>query len=236
MSTRGLCLGMLLALAGCVSQPEPKPDDMSAAAHRAEASKERREAQERLAAHREGVGALDDRLPGELAGALPSEEMGPGGHVFHPNGATPDLFAAEAHAAHARQHEGAAAALERFEEAECRSIPPEERAACPMMVGAGAVTDVRGGVEIRFRVGAPVDEVERRMRCHFAYARTRGFDVAAECPLYVRGLVIRREGKQVIRLTAQGTGYEKVAGEIRRRAREQVKPAARGAEAAVPTT
>jgi hypothetical protein len=148
--------------------------------------------------------------------------MGPGGHVYHPVDATPELYAAEAHAAHARQHEAAAAELERFEAAECAQIAPGERAACPLLTGAGAVADVAGGVEIRFRPGAPVDDVERRMRCHYAYARAGGFAGASACPLYVKGIRIHRAETRIIRVTAEDPA---TTAEIRRRAREQIRQA-----------
>jgi hypothetical protein len=206
-------VALLVLFCGCLAPAAPRPDDMSAAAHRREAARERAEAGERLSAHHEGVAAIDPRVPGGLAGVLPAEEARPGGLVQRRG--TPDLWAAEAHLEHARLHEEAAAALERFEAAECAGVPAELRASCPLLAGAGAIVDIAGGVEIRFHAGAPVDEVVARMRCHLAFARASGFEAGTSCPLYVKGLAIERIAPRIVRIT----GDAATAAAVRERAR-----------------
>lgn len=199
---RRTALALVATLAGC-AQPAPRPDDMSAAAHREEAAHEREAAQQSLAEHGAHKRLIDSRLPGDHAGLITREEYGPAGPTIGPRGATPDLYAAEARVLHAREHEAAASELERFEDAECAGIPPAERSACPLLRGAGAVVDVADGLEVRFRPGAPVDDVQRRMRCHLAYARTRGYLEDAACALYFKGVRIERPDPWIIRITAQ---------------------------------
>jgi hypothetical protein len=188
-------------LAACGS-PTPRPDDMSAAAHRDEAAREREVARQELEQHGARAGILDQQTQGDYAQTFTRDEYGPSGPVVGPRGATRDLYSAEARQAHARAHEAAALELERFESVECADVPPAERAGCPLLLGAGAVADVKDGVEIRFRSGAPVDDIYRRVRCHWAYARARGFTADDTCALYLKGLVIARPDPRIIRLTA----------------------------------
>jgi hypothetical protein len=216
---RALRVCLVAALAACAGTPAPRPDDMSAAQHRAEAARERDAAQRSLEEHGAKVKLFDHRTPGEYADVLSADEFGPAGPVVGPRGATPDLYVAEARAAHARAHEAAAFELERFESAECEGIPPAERAGCPLLLGAGAVVDVGGGVEIRFFADAPVDEIYRRVRCHFAYARTRGFDDSVTCALYLKGISIERTDPRIIRMTASDPA---TVVRVRRATREQV--------------
>ena len=43
-----------------------------------------------------------------------------------------------------------------------------------------------------FAHGTRVDAVVEHMRCHYAFARARAFVDAVSCPLYFRGVEIRR--------------------------------------------
>jgi hypothetical protein len=212
-------LSLVAAFAACASQPSPQPDDMSAAAHRAEAEREREAARRNLDEHRQGSSLLDEALPGDPARLITTDEYGPAGPGIGPRGAGPDLHAAEAHARHAREHEAAARELERFEGTECEGVPVEERAACPLLRGAGGVVDVDGGVEIQFREGAPVDDVYRRVRCHHAFARARGFDETSTCALYLKGIRVERTDPRVIRVTAPD---RPTTEQLRRASRAQV--------------
>jgi hypothetical protein len=214
---KALVLPLALLLGSCA--PSPRPDDMSAAAHRHEAARERLRAQQELAAHDEGYARADPRVPGDPAALIPSEELRPGALPM-PGSGLGRLHAAEARAAHAREHDAAAAELERFEAEACAGIPPAARAACPLLVGAGVILDVQGGVEIRFESGAPVSDVYRRMSCHLAFARARGFEGDA-CPLYVKGLRIERTGTRILRITSSEPA---ATGDVRRRSRALARP------------
>jgi hypothetical protein len=135
--------------------------------------------------------------------------------------------------AHARAHELARLELERFESRECRGIEPRARAACPVLGPATAIRDVPGGVRVELKATIRVDSVVSNMRCHHAFARTRGFAVeAAACPLYVRGIRIRRsiDGRAVEILGHTND----VVAQIRKHSREQVvfAPEARTARTA----
>jgi hypothetical protein len=103
-----------------------------------------------------------------------------------------DEAARENDAAHARQHEKAAQALERFEAAACIGFPPVARAACPLLRRVSRIDDIGGGVRVTFAPGAPVHAVFAHMRCHYAYARARAFEEVVSCPLYVRGVELKR--------------------------------------------
>jgi hypothetical protein len=103
-----------------------------------------------------------------------------------------ELRRADEHRAHARQHEQAAQALERFEAAECVGFPPAARAACPLLRPVTRIDDLGDGVRVTFAPAAPVDAIFAHMRCHYAYARTRAFEDNASCPLYMRGVEIKR--------------------------------------------
>jgi hypothetical protein len=177
-------LAVLVMVTACASAA-PGPDDMSADQHRLEAARERSAARERLLAHG-GRARIADVGGG---GMLPAG-------LIEGGDAARDRSLADAYLAHARLHEAAADELERQEEAACRGMTLEERADCPELRGAGAVIDVKDGIEIRFFHGAPVDDVERRMRCHLAFAKAHG----SGCPLYGPGATIERLGPRVVRL------------------------------------
>ena len=131
-----------------------------------------------------------------------------------------NVAAAERQHEHARQHRAAAQYLEHFEEKECKGVAPEVRASCPLLGPAVELRDIPGGVRVRFASGPDVDKIVALMRCHFAFAQTRGFEGAAGCPLYIRGIEIRRalEWRAVDIVSSDRF----VVPEIRARAREQV--------------
>lgn len=93
---------------------------------------------------------------------------------------------------HARQHMAAAAFLEQFEDDACGGVPPSERAACPLLGPLVGLDDIPGGVRATFADAARVHAVVAEMRCHYAFARARHFEESVGCPLYVRGIEIRR--------------------------------------------
>ena len=214
-STRGLLAGFTAGLlAGCVGQTHAvRPDDMSAEAHRQEAAK--------LAA-----AADAEHAKAESPAMQPNLGVSPGsnpeGYYYPTDLYDPRkdaLLRAQQLGRHARQHEAAAARLEAFEEAECRQFPPATRAACPLLSPVQEISDVQGGVRVRFKAGARADALFAHMQCHLAYAKVRGFDDTASCPLYVPGIAIRRTDDPLA-LEIVGSN-SKIASEIRNRSRAE---------------
>jgi hypothetical protein len=182
-------LALATALGGCgTSRESVKPDDMSAAKHREEAARERQAANSHAKDYDPKA-----TVPSPFHQA---SSPGPGGDYLYPlsvyNPTEVQLQRADEHRAHARQHEKAAQALERFEADECVGFPPAARAACPLLRPVTGIDDIQGGVRVTFAPGTPVHAIAAHMRCHYAYARARAFDDAVSCPLYTRGIEIKR--------------------------------------------
>jgi hypothetical protein len=57
------------------------------------------------------------------------------------------------------------------------------------------------------------------MRCHYAYARARGFEEATSCPLYMRGIDIK-QAKDPLAIEITTATPDQVA-ELRTRSREE---------------
>jgi hypothetical protein len=173
----------LVALAGCATH-RVQPDDMSAAKHREEAEREAELARDQAALYKP-----------ELARSRTSADASGKDYLYTApiyNPADGHLSEMEVHRQHAREHMRAARLLEEFEETECRDFPPSSRAACPLLGPVTKIEDIPGGVRVRFKDGVRIDAVVAHMRCHYAYARARGFNIAASCPLYMRGIEIKR--------------------------------------------
>jgi hypothetical protein len=160
---------------------------MSAAQHRDEAARENEAARRHAQDYNPRVSVPSPFTP---AGGTGAGDVGGPPAAYNPTEVA--LRRADEHRAHARQHEKAAQALERFEAAECVGFPPAARAACPLLRPVTRIEDLGDGVRVTFAAGAPVDAIFAHMRCHYAYARTRAFDDAASCPLYMRGVQIKR--------------------------------------------
>ncbi len=216
-----LTIALSAALAGCASR-DPKPDDMSAAAHRAEAERERQAAHADLArasaSEREGRPAsapafTDPRTPWKE----PHPEVEKREH-------SPALESAAAHARHAAAHERAAAELEGFEEADCRGIPAETRAACPLLNDVVEIDDVYGGARVVFAANVSVRETVARIRCHLAFARTRAYADVEDCPLYVRGVEVAAAGPHALTLTCRDETDRELTRRIRQLARAEALP------------
>jgi hypothetical protein len=209
MRERTIVLAFALVAGAC--RPSPvQPDEMSAAGHRREASREMAIARDQTSSHdpEQSVIVGTDR-----------DYLYP---VFVYNPKEGNLRAAEAHMDHAREHLAAAETLERFEEQECADFPPESRAACPLFTGVVAVEDIPGGVLLRFEPGAQVAARAAHMRCHLAYARARGYRQNEACPLYLRGVIITTPAAGgEIGITS---GDAQVIEVIRRMVREEVLP------------
>ena len=172
-----------LWLAGC-GAPYVRPDDMSATQHRQAPERESRLAREQAASRVPEAAPAPARVTGtgqDYRRSVP---------IYTP--LEGPLAAAELHRQHARDHARAADFLERFEATECREFPPSARAACPLLGPLAGVDDISGGVRVRFTPRTSVDSVVAHMRCHYAYARARAFDVTDSCPLYMPGIDIRR--------------------------------------------
>ena len=181
-----LVLGTALGSCG-TGRGGVRPDDMSAAQHRDEAAKENDAARRHATDYDPHATVPSPFRPagGVVAGGVASPPA-----AYNPTEV--ELRRADEHRAHARQHEKAAQALEHFEAAECAGFPPAARAACPLLRPVTRIDDLGDGVRVTFAPGAPVDAIFAHMRCHYAYARARAFDDTASCPLYMRGVDIKR--------------------------------------------
>ena len=183
------------SLFGCA---HTRPDDMSAEEHEQEALRHQRAAIEESQQYDPNKREI---APGGFLGG-PFDNDRP--TIYNPTEG--HLTAAELHRSHAREHERAAKRLVTMEDAACRGISPEARTACPLLTPY--VTEVRElsrGVELRFKDGAPVDALLSRMQCHLAWARTEGYphEAAEACPLYRKGVQVRRTADRVIELGSQ---------------------------------
>lgn len=179
-------LAAAFLFAGCGSTAAGvRPDDMSAEEHARQARAEEAAADRHEAQY--DPAAVETR---EATGGVAARNEG-GGAVRSVNPTAVHREEAATHHEHAEQHAAAAQALRAYEAAECRAFPPETRAACPLLSDVTGVTDIAGGVRISFAPGAPLDALIARMRCHFAYARTRAYEGMQSCPLYIRGVDVR---------------------------------------------
>jgi hypothetical protein len=205
-------IGSLLLAPACGgSQPAVKPDEMSAAQHREEAQRNVMAAQAHEREYDPGVTA-----------PLPPEDATGAGYNFTASSYNPtEWHLAEANRLreHAEQHRKAAKALERFEDRECKAFPPSTRGACPLLGPVTGIENIGGGIRATFAPGTRVDAVVAHMRCHFAYAQARGFAEAAACPLYLRGIDIRRGADPLsVEIVSKDPG---TTAEIRGRSREE---------------
>jgi len=211
-------LGFLLlstVLAGCGTGRETvKPDDMTAAQHREEAAREDRAAQQHARDYDPHATVPSPFRP--PAAAATGDYAFPVA-VYNPTEL--QLARADEHRAHARQHQKAAEALERFEAAECLNFPPSTRAACPLLGPVAHVDDIAGGIRVRFVPGTRVDAVFAHMRCHYAYARARAFAESATCALYMPGIDIK-QAKDPLAIEITTADPDRVA-ELRARGREE---------------
>ena len=221
-TTAALFTSMIgLGALGCgQSNQAVRADDMSAEAHRAEAQKE-------------SAAAGAERKVAETAPPPPNLSVSggnnPQGYYFDANiydTRNQHLARAQQLSAHAREHEAAAAALEKFEEAECREFPASTRAACPLLGPVVGITDVADGVRVEFATGTRADALLAHMRCHLAFAAARGFQDAAACPLYMKGVDVRATA---VPTTIEIVGADRrVARDIQARSREEAVLVQRG--------
>jgi len=205
-------IGLLFGAACAAREPNVKPTDMSAADHRAEAQHQRGLAQEDASRYRPARGhTIALTPPGDAMGGVTFPIS-----VYNPTEGY--LQQADEHRAHAKEHERAAAALEKFEEAECREFPERTRAACPLLGPVTKIDDVERGVRVTFAPGTRVDAVVAHMRCHYAYAKARGFDARVSCPLYMPGIEISQDGGGAVEIKVRDRAQ---VDDLRARAREE---------------
>jgi hypothetical protein len=221
--TKLILLVLATATVGCgTGKDAVKPDDMSAAQHREEAARENEAARQHANDYNPRAAMPSPFRP--AGGPAPGDFAFPVS-VYNPTDG--QLARADEHRAHARAHERAAEALERFEDAECLNFPPSTRAACPLIGPVAHVDDVPGGVRVSFVPGTRVDAVFAHMRCHYAYARARAFEETTTCPLYMRGIDIERV-KDPLAIEIK-TGDAGRVAELRARSREEAAYARGGA-------
>ena len=217
IATFARIVSLALCAVSCATTSPPastvRPEDMSAAAHREEAARERARADDAYARWQPGARIP---LPAAPAGSVDGPRMYP--IDLYPYNPTDRALAdAERHLRHAREHEAAAVALEGFEEAECRDFAPKARAACPLLGPVASIEDRADGVRFVLAVGAPVAAIAAHMRCHLAFARARGYADGADCPLYMRGveIAVSPDGR-AIDVTGRDAA---LVGEIQQRSR-----------------
>lgn len=187
----------VLLFLGCAGHELVRADEMTATQHR-------------LAAQEENAAAAKAAGSGPAVQAVDSD-----GYDWNAE----RQYDADRRREHARQHEAAAAFLEQFEDRECRHVAPGSRAACPLLGPLVRIEDVPGGIRATFADARRVPTAIAEMRCHYAYARTRHFDEAIGCPLYVQAIVIRQGlDPRAIEIVARD---EKTARLIRERGRQQ---------------
>jgi hypothetical protein len=210
----GSCLGLLLSVAAAScsgTASSVKPDEMSAAQHREEAAREQEAARREASLYRPGAAQ-----PSPFGAPMGADGTS-GVPIYNPTEG--HLAEADWHRRHAREHEKAAQALERSEDAACRALAPAARAACPFLGPVVRIDDIDGGVRVTFKPGAQIDTIVTQMRCHYAFSRTRAFAETASCPLYLRGIEIRRAADPAaVEITSRDP---QAAAEIRVRSRQE---------------
>jgi hypothetical protein len=204
-------IGLLFGVACAAREPNVKPTDMSASDHRAEAQHQKDLAQQDDSQYRPSASRVVGLAPpGDATGvAFPVE-------IYNPTDSY--LQKADEHRAHAKEHERAAAALEKFEDGQCKAFPERTRAACPLLGPVTKIDDVDRGVRVSFAPGTRVDAVVAHMRCHYAYAKAHGFDARVSCPLYMPGIEISPAGGTAVEIKVRKRDQ---VDELRARAREE---------------
>ena len=197
---------------GCAGTSGARPDDMSAQAHRREATTHDTQAQDHAAQYDPNATRVRT-----LGGARRGTDADFGENVYNPTDT--HRHAAERHRQHAEDHRSAAAELERFEEAECGSFPASTRPLCPLLGQVASTEPIPQGVRIHLSDESNVAAIEAHARCHLAFARTRGRQGMAECPLYVEGARMGRADAGAIEIVADDPS---AAEQIRQRTETHV--------------
>ena len=210
-------LGMSLVLVACAT-PQGKPidpEERSAQSHREQAEVEAAKAAEQRARYTPNAAE-----PSSFRDRSGDSDLGKSIPLQNPT--EKHLTQARWHRAHSKAHFDAAKKLEAFEDEACRGVPAKERAACPLVGAVTGIRDVAGGVAIDLSPTVDAAAAIAVMRCHYAYARTRGFAPgASSCPLYVRGLMIEQAGLHTVEITSKD---ESTVTHVRQTARDEVVP------------
>ena len=182
-----LLVTVLMGAGGCASQaPGTQPDDMSASEHKRHAEKHEQKSQKHQDKYDPKARSSYEKAPLDPTTDIyiietynPTER-----HKSH----------AKQHQRHADQHQQAAQKLLSYEEKHCAKFPETTRSTCPLMGQIKAVEDIEGGVRITFEDDVPRQAAIEHMQCHFAFARTEGFEGMNACPLYLEGVSVEAQG------------------------------------------
>ncbi len=194
---------VLAAMQGCASSGT-RPEEMSAEAHRAAAIAEGQEIIGHLKQNNSEEWRAKQRI-GTLANSRVYYNPNAYSDPYNPyydyfwdlgsyNPRVDHLDSVKLLEGHAADHLAAAQVLETFEEAECRAFPPQTRATSPLIGQVESAVSVFGGVGLSFKEGIDVNAAIAHMRCHVAFAGTRGRIGMKSCPLYIPGIKISRGG------------------------------------------
>jgi hypothetical protein len=201
----------IVATLGCATvAPGARPDDMSAAEHRAAAKRDALKADEHGAKYDPDQNVIHTSFEHHDELYFPER-------VYNPT--EEHLRHAEKYRDYARQHEEAARQLEKYEERECAALPKSTRVVCPLLGQVNQVEDIEDGVRIYLKSDRPTNAIVAHMRCHYAFGRTVGQKGMPNCPLYLKSLRIERTGDRVVSIT---TDDAEIVDEIRRRSRSHV--------------
>ena len=162
------------------------------------------------AEHRELAAIHEARAESERQQFDPAQSRGPitrspfsnlpDSVVSEYNPTSTHLTAADRELRRAAEHSKQASKLEAFEDAACQALPKEQRASCPLLASqVKLVQNDRKGVRLTIKETSDAAQIEKRLQCHLAYARSIGFDQPT-CPLFVKGMSIAMAGPKVIAL------------------------------------
>ena len=204
-------------LAGCANKAKnTEPDDMSVEEHQAAAD----EHEERAERHEE---QYDPDAESQRQVATAATRPNAGGstyrlETYNPTSRHEEL--AERHQEHVEQHEAAAQALLDYEEKHCARFPKKTRATCPLMGQVAGATEVKNGVRMSFHEDVNFEATSDHVQCHYAFARTEGYEGMETCPLYVNGIeVAENADARTITITAES---KEAVEKIRERASAHV--------------
>jgi hypothetical protein len=199
----------LLALSCSHARPAP----LTASEHRAEAARHEQTARQEAARY-------DPEQTERYPGRSPWRQS-PSDWTTTYNPTEAHLAAADREMREAAEHLAAAHRLELFESAACESIPPVERAACPLLASSVLVVrNTKSGVELTLKNGVDGAETHRRLDCHLAYAEANGFQ-RPSCPLFVPGMSISLKDARVLVLRGD---TPQVARQLQEQARRIFAP------------
>ncbi|MBK7857840.1 MAG: hypothetical protein IPJ65_04275 [Archangiaceae bacterium] len=213
---------LLAAAVLAVSCSHSRPEEMSAAEHRAEARVHQENARREAGQYNPGLtvqGPMAPRRYGDPAG---NESL------FEYNPTAKHLETADREMRRAADHLAAARSLEAFEAGACRDLAPAERSACPLLASwVTTVRDTRLGIELELKPEVDAADTHRRLDCHLAYAEAKGFE-RPSCPLFVKGMSIRLRNQRVLVFSGETPQVAKELQEQARRifAPERIVPAA----------